>query len=73
MSSPTQGMWTCIHGVDGRDWCDECGSGVAQDPEVQALETICETLAPLGTATCQRVISEVARRFGITLTPLGEQ
>lgn len=24
MSSPTQGMWTCVHGVDGRDWCEEC-------------------------------------------------
>ena len=24
MSSPTQGAWACAHGVDGRDWCEEC-------------------------------------------------
>lgn len=24
MSSPTQGMWTCRHGVDGRNHCGEC-------------------------------------------------
>lgn len=24
MSSPTQGMWACEHGTDGRDFCDEC-------------------------------------------------
>lgn len=24
MGSPTQGAWTCRHGVDGRDWCPEC-------------------------------------------------
>ena len=26
MSSPTQGMWVCRHGVDGRDYCPECYS-----------------------------------------------
>ena len=24
MGSPTQGMWTCRHGVDGRDYCEAC-------------------------------------------------
>lgn len=24
MSSPTQGMWTCRHNVDGRDFCEAC-------------------------------------------------
>lgn len=24
MGSPTQGMWECRHGVDGRDHCEEC-------------------------------------------------
>lgn len=24
MGSPTQGMWTCAHGIDGRDWCEKC-------------------------------------------------
>jgi hypothetical protein len=48
-------------------------SDQAQDPEVQVMETICDTLAPLSTVACQRVISEVAWRFGITLTPLGEK
>lgn len=23
-NSPTQGMWECRHGVDGRDYCPEC-------------------------------------------------
>jgi hypothetical protein len=47
-------------------------SDQARDPEMQAMETICATLAPLDTAACQRILSEVAWRFGITLTPLGE-
>lgn len=33
MSSPTQGMWTCRHGVDGRDHCPECFS--APEPAQQ--------------------------------------
>ena len=24
MSSPTMGMWTCRHNVDGRDQCGTC-------------------------------------------------
>jgi hypothetical protein len=24
VSSPTQGVWECRHGVDARDWCDQC-------------------------------------------------
>jgi hypothetical protein len=24
MGSPTRGAWTCIHNVDGRDFCPEC-------------------------------------------------
>jgi hypothetical protein len=32
VSSPTQGAWTCPHGVDGRDWCPECFGG-PDDPE----------------------------------------
>lgn len=32
MSSPTQGMWTCQHGVDGRDWCPDCCSCTARPP-----------------------------------------
>lgn len=27
-SSPTMGMWECRHGVDGRDFCDQCAAPV---------------------------------------------
>lgn len=39
MSSPTMGAWECVHGVDGRDFCDDCYSSVGEwrlvdhDPE----------------------------------------
>jgi hypothetical protein len=33
MSSPTSGMWTCSHNVDGRDFCPDCYEPVKADEE----------------------------------------
>lgn len=41
MNSPTQGMWECRHGADGRDYCDEChghGYDAGPDPDADIVE-----------------------------------
>ncbi len=40
MSSPTQGMWTCRHGVDGRDFCPDCMSGKPERVTVRKGDVI---------------------------------
>lgn len=47
MSSPTQGAWECAHGVDGRDYCEECHSKSpvpAYEPfrAITLLDEICQ-------------------------------
>jgi hypothetical protein len=53
--SASQGAWTCRHGVDGRDWCEQCHAPASLVADLAPGELLAWALE------AERALAQIAR------------